>query len=167
MKWRSVKPKPWEFLWRTSVLGPFQPTPTPSLPGRVAIGGRGLSPAEERPSLRPFACGWRTDMTRVHEGHEDQTRSCTSPHRTHSGCFFIPKGYFRPVRKDGSQTEPISEVSSVYSREPLTLLVLVGQLSAEAPPPQRFQVDEHSFLLTSRCVNLPFLRCTNNPDEFT
>lgn len=62
MKWRSVKPKPREFLWRTSVLGPFQPTPTASLPGRVAIGGRGLSPAEERPSLRPFACGRGRDM---------------------------------------------------------------------------------------------------------
>lgn len=56
MKWRNVKPKPWEFLWRTSVRGPFQPMPTPSLPGRVAIGGRGLSPAEEKPSLRPLAC---------------------------------------------------------------------------------------------------------------
>lgn len=59
MKWRSVKPKPWEFLWRTSVRGPFQPMPTPSLPGRVAIGGRGLSLAEERPSLRPLACKHR------------------------------------------------------------------------------------------------------------
>lgn len=56
MKWRNVKPKPWEFLWRTSVRGPFQPMPTPSLPGRVAMGGRGLSPAEEKPSLRPLAC---------------------------------------------------------------------------------------------------------------
>lgn len=57
MKWRSVKPKPCEFLWRTSVLGPLQPTLIPSLPGRVAIGGRGLSGAEETPSLRPLACG--------------------------------------------------------------------------------------------------------------
>lgn len=58
MKWRNVKPKPWEFLWRTSVRGHFQPTPTPSLPGRVAIGGRGLSPVEERPSLRPLPLGF-------------------------------------------------------------------------------------------------------------
>lgn len=57
MKWRSVKPNPCEFLWSTSVRGPLQPTLMPSLPGRVAIGGRGLSGAEETPSLRPLACG--------------------------------------------------------------------------------------------------------------
>lgn len=57
MKWRSVKPKPCEFLWSASVRGPLQPTLMPSLPGRVAIGGRGLSGAEETPSLRPLACG--------------------------------------------------------------------------------------------------------------
>lgn len=57
MKWRRVKPKPCEFLWRTSVRGPLQPTLIPSLPGLDAIGGRGLSGAEETPSLRPFACG--------------------------------------------------------------------------------------------------------------
>lgn len=68
MKWRSVKPKPWEFFWRTSVRGPFQPTPTPSLPGRVAIGGRGLSPAEERPSLRPLACGHGQKFGEIQEG---------------------------------------------------------------------------------------------------
>lgn len=56
MKWRSVKPNPSEFLWRTSVRGPLQPTQIPSLPGRVAIGGRGLSGVEETPSLRPLAC---------------------------------------------------------------------------------------------------------------
>lgn len=56
MKWRSVKPNPCEFLWRTSVRGPLQPALIPSLPGRVAIGGRGLSGVEETPSLRPLAC---------------------------------------------------------------------------------------------------------------
>lgn len=52
MKCRSVKPKPWEFLWSTSVRGPCQDMALPSAPPPRT--GRGLSLVVEIPSLRPF-----------------------------------------------------------------------------------------------------------------
>lgn len=52
MKWRSVKPKPCEFLWSTSVRGPCQDTPLPSAPPPRT--GRGLSLDDGSPSLLPF-----------------------------------------------------------------------------------------------------------------
>lgn len=107
MKWRSVNPKPWEFLWRTSVRGPFQPMPTPSLPGRVAIGGRGLSPAEERPSLRPLAC--KNTQTQIYVmrvvacySKKKERRKCAKRRRIPAGISNIcgtvnPKGFLSAV----------------------------------------------------------------------